>query len=179
MTDAELDNLCKQYKSTRRHALSREAFFDSGKVMVLKRLIDEAKAQGKRLLVFSMFTQVLDIIKRILNEWEIKWVKLTGETKVDERQTLVDEFTNDDSITVFLLSTLAGGMGINLTAASVVVMSVPSEHGGHPVHRLTGSRSALPRASYDQGFNPHNEKQAADRSYRSESSCLPLPSLAF
>jgi SWI/SNF-related matrix-associated actin-dependent regulator 1 of chromatin subfamily A len=126
MTDAELDNLCKQFKSTRRHILPREAFFDSGKVTVLKRLIDEAKAQGKRLLVFSMFTQVLDIIKRILNEWEIKWVKLTGDTKVDERQTLVDEFTNDESITVFLLSTLAGGMGINLTAASVVVMSVPS-----------------------------------------------------
>jgi len=43
-------------------------------------------------------------------------------TKVDERQSLVDEFTNDSEIKVFLLSTLAGGMGINLTAASVVVV---------------------------------------------------------
>lgn len=72
---------------------------------------------------------------------DIKWIVLTGTTKVDERQALVDEFTNDPSITVFLLSTLAGGMGINLTAANVVVV-------------------------YDQGFNPHNEKQAADRAYR-------------
>lgn len=124
MTDAELDNLCKQFKATRKHVLDPKVFFDCGKVMELKRLIDEAKSQGKRLLVFSMFTQVLDIIKRVLDEWEIKWVKLTGDTKVDERQSLVDEFSNDDSITVFLLSTLAGGMGINLTAASVVVMCV-------------------------------------------------------
>lgn len=125
MTDAELDNLCKTFKSTRKHVLDREAFFDCGKITVLKRLIEDARAQGKRLLVFSMFTQVLDIIKRILNEWDIRWIKLTGETKVDERQGLVDQFTNDEDITVFLLSTLAGGMGINLTAASVVVMCVP------------------------------------------------------
>lgn len=57
------------------------------------------------------------------------------------RQGLVDEFTDDASIPVFLLSTKAGGMGINLTAASVVIL-------------------------FDQDFNPHNDKQAADRAYR-------------
>lgn len=51
---------------------------------------------------------------------------LTGSTPVDARQSLVDEFTEDESIEVFLLSTKAGGMGINLTAASVVVMYVLS-----------------------------------------------------
>jgi SWI/SNF-related matrix-associated actin-dependent regulator 1 of chromatin subfamily A len=66
---------------------------------------------------------------------------LDGQTKTDERQSLVDEFTEDESITVFLLSTKAGGVGINLTAASVVVI-------------------------YDQDFNPHNDRQAADRAYR-------------
>lgn len=62
---------------------------------------------------------------------------------MDVRQSLVDEFTEDSdfSIPVFLLSTKAGGMGINLTAASVVIM-------------------------FDQDFNPHNDKQAADRAYR-------------
>lgn len=49
---------------------------------------------------------------------------LTGSTAVDVRQSLVDEFTEDESIPVFLLSTKAGGMGINLTAASVVIMYV-------------------------------------------------------
>jgi len=53
---------------------------------------------------------------------KIKYLILTGSTAVDVRQTLVDEFTEDASITVFLLSTKAGGMGINLTAASVVIM---------------------------------------------------------
>lgn len=68
------------------------------------------------------FTQILDILKTILDHLGVKWVILTGMTKVDERQSLVDEFTNDSEIKVFLLSTLAGGMGINLTAASVVVV---------------------------------------------------------
>lgn len=71
---------------------------------------------------------MLDILKKVLDNLDVKWVKLTGETKVDERQGLVDTFTNDPSITVFLLSTLAGGMGINLTAASVVVLFVSPSH---------------------------------------------------
>lgn len=71
----------------------------------------------------------------------IKWVRLDGATKTDERQSIVDEFTEDKEITIFLLSTKAGGVGINLVAASVVVI-------------------------FDQDFNPHNDKQAADRAYR-------------
>lgn len=66
---------------------------------------------------------------------------LTGSTPVDVRQGLVDEFTEDETISVFLLSTKAGGMGINLTAASVVII-------------------------FDQDYNPHNDKQASDRAYR-------------
>lgn len=73
-------------------------------------------------LPFPQFTQILDILKTVLDHLGVKWVILTGMTKVDERQSLVDEFTNDSEIKVFLLSTLAGGMGINLTAASVVVV---------------------------------------------------------
>lgn len=68
------------------------------------------------------FTQVLDILQKVLDRKEIKYLLLTGSTPVDVRQSLVDEFTEDDTIPVFLLSTKAGGMGINLTAASVVIM---------------------------------------------------------
>ena len=68
---------------------------------------------------FSLkFTQVLDILQAVLKNQDTKFLVLTGSTPVDVRQTLVDEFTDDDSIPVFLLSTKAGGMGINLTAAS-------------------------------------------------------------
>lgn len=84
---------------------------------------------------------MLDILRAILDHRKIKYLLLTGSTAVDVRQSLVDEFNEDDSITVFLLSTKAGGMGINLTAASVVVM-------------------------FDQDFNPHNDRQAQDRAYR-------------
>ena len=70
----------------------------------------------------SQFTQILDILERVLELKKIKYLVLTGSTPVDVRQSLVDEFTEDESIPVFLLSTKAGGMGINLTAASVVIM---------------------------------------------------------
>jgi SWI/SNF-related matrix-associated actin-dependent regulator 1 of chromatin subfamily A len=53
---------------------------------------------------------------------KIKYLLLTGSTAVDVRQSLVDEFNEEDSILCFLLSTKAGGMGINLTAASVVIL---------------------------------------------------------
>ena len=58
----------------------------------------------------------------MLEKEKIQFVVLTGSTPVDARQSLVDQFTADESIQVFLLSTKAGGMGINLTAASVVIM---------------------------------------------------------
>ena len=65
---------------------------------------------------------MLDILQKVLDKREIKYLLLTGSTPVDVRQSLVDEFTDDETIPVFLLSTKAGGMGINLTAASVVIM---------------------------------------------------------
>ncbi|KAG8792546.1 hypothetical protein FRC17_008581, partial [Serendipita sp. 399] len=87
------------------------------------------------------FTQILDILKSVLDFKGYRYLLLTGSTAVDERQGLVDEFNEDENIKVFLLSTKAGGMGINLTAASVVI-------------------------TYDQDFNPHNDLQASDRAYR-------------
>jgi SWI/SNF-related matrix-associated actin-dependent regulator of chromatin subfamily A containing DEAD/H box 1 len=60
----------------------------------------------------------------VLKQRELKYLLLTGSTPVDLRQSLVDEFAEDEGIPVFLLSTKAGGMGINLTAASVVIMCV-------------------------------------------------------
>ena len=93
------------------------------------------------MLIFSQFTTVLDILTIALDAMGVSWVGFTGATKVEDRQVLVDQFTNDPSITVFLLSTKAGGLGINLTAANWVIL-------------------------YDQDFNPQNDKQAMDRSYR-------------
>ncbi|KAJ6499246.1 SNF2 family N-terminal domain-containing protein [Mycena sanguinolenta] len=141
MTDAELQLFCATYKSTRKFLQDEACYLDTGKVQTLLRLLDEYREQGRKVLIFSQFTQILDILKVILTQKDIKYLLLTGSTPVDVRQSLVDEFSEQESISVFLLSTKAGGMGINLTAASVVIM-------------------------YDQDFNPHNDRQAQDRAYR-------------
>ncbi|KAG9316574.1 hypothetical protein JVU11DRAFT_2627 [Chiua virens] len=141
MTDAELQFFYQGYKSTRKYLQDEKCFLDAGKVTVLLRLLEDYGQQKRKVLIFSQFTQILDILQAILKQRSIKYSLLTGSTAVDVRQSLVDEFTEDESISVFLLSTKAGGMGINLTAASVVIM-------------------------FDQDFNPHNDRQAQDRAYR-------------
>ncbi|KAI0769720.1 SNF2 family N-terminal domain-containing protein [Trametes elegans] len=141
MTDAELQVFCATYKSLRRFVQDDDCWMQAGKIQALLKLLDQYQKEGRRILIFSQFTQILDILERVLELKKIKYLVLTGSTPVDVRQTLVDEFTEDESIPVFLLSTKAGGMGINLTAASVVIM-------------------------FDQDFNPHNDKQAQDRAYR-------------
>ncbi|KAF7361843.1 ATP-dependent helicase fft2 [Mycena venus] len=141
MTDAELQFFCTTYKSTRKFLQDDDCYLDAGKVQALLRLLDDYRGQGRKVLIFSQFTQILDILQAILKQKDIKYLLLTGSTPVDVRQSLVDEFSEQEEISVFLLSTKAGGMGINLTAASVVIM-------------------------FDQDFNPHNDRQAQDRAYR-------------
>lgn len=160
MTDAELQYFCKKYKvrwsipfrvnippdypsvqSVNKHALDDDCYLAAGKISKLMKLLEQYKTENKRVLIFSQFTQILDILQAIFKSKDIKYLVLTGSTAVDERQGLVDEFNEDEGISVFLLSTKAGGMGINLTAACVVII-------------------------FDQDFNPHNDKQACDRAYR-------------
>ncbi|PWZ02139.1 hypothetical protein BCV70DRAFT_198417 [Testicularia cyperi] len=140
-TDAQISFSAGSYPSTRKHVLAAKEWMNSGKVQALERLIPEIQAKGDRILIFSQFTMVLDILCVCLENMGIKYVGFTGSTQVEDRQILVDQFTNDPSITVFLLSTKAGGLGINLIAANWVIL-------------------------FDQDFNPHNDKQAADRCYR-------------
>ncbi|KAF9268952.1 hypothetical protein L218DRAFT_542031 [Marasmius fiardii PR-910] len=153
MTDAELQHYCGLYKSTRKFLQPSDCFLDSGKVEALLKLLKEYAEQDRKVLIFSQFTQVLDILELILKERSIKYLVLTGSTPVDVRQSLVDEFTEDESIFAFLLSTKAGGMGINLTAASVVIITT----------ELIFQTCIL---RFDQDFNPHNDRQAQDRAYR-------------
>jgi len=141
MTDAELQVFLRSYLSTHRFLQDENYYLQAGKVQALLRLLTEYRAEGRRMLIFSQFTQILDILQAVFKMQKIKYLLLTGSTAVDIRQSLVDEFNEDESIPCFLLSTKAGGMGINLTSASVVIL-------------------------FDQDFNPHNDKQAQDRAYR-------------
>ncbi|KAF9182591.1 hypothetical protein BGZ50_004815 [Haplosporangium sp. Z 11] len=142
MTDFELHRLCKQYKSVNRFALPGDQWMQAGKVKELETLLPKLINEDKsRILLFSQFTMVLDILESILNTMNIKYLRMDGQSKVEERQPMIDSFNDDESFKVFLLSTKAGGFGINLTGANVVIM-------------------------YDLDFNPHNDKQAEDRAHR-------------
>lgn len=141
MNDFELHRFAGQYRYLQKYALKNNEWMSAGKIEALQRLIPQIRSEGNRLLLFSQFTQVLDILQDVLDTMDVKWLKLTGATSVAERQGLVDEFNEDESIGVFLLSTRAGGLGLNLTAANYVIF-------------------------YDQDYNPHNDRQAEDRAYR-------------
>lgn len=141
MTDFELHLFSTQYKQLNKFALKNEEWMNAGKIEKLKELVISLRSKGSRILVFSQFTQMLAILEKVMECIGVKFLILTGSTSVGERQPLVDQFTNDESITVFLLSTKAGGLGLNLMAADTVVI-------------------------FDQDFNPHNDRQAEDRAYR-------------
>merc|ERR1719369_1344474 len=94
-----------------------------------------------RVLIFSQFTMLLDGLEKYLRIRGYKYLRLDGSTAVPERQAMIDTFNTDDSYFIFLLSTKAGGLGINLTAANTVIL-------------------------HDLDFNPYNDKQAEDRCHR-------------
>lgn len=107
---------------------------DSAKIKTLQRLILEMKARGDRILLFSQFVIMLDILEVVLETMGIRFLRLDGSTPGSERMALIDEYNHTPSITVFLLSTKACGLGINLTSANTVIL-------------------------YDIDFNPHNDAQ--------------------
>ena len=94
----------------------------AGKVEALERILPAALERGDRVLLFSQFTQVLDILEAVLDTMGVRYLKLTGQTNVSDRQAIVDQFYDDPGIGVFLLSTRAGGLGLNLAAANIVIM---------------------------------------------------------
>jgi SNF2 family DNA or RNA helicase len=96
-------------------------------------------AEGHKVLVFSQFVTMLELIRVELTARGIAHLLLTGQT--EKRQTLVDQFQSDPAIPVFLLSLKAAGSGLNLTAASYVVL-------------------------FDPWWNPAVEAQAIDRTHR-------------
>lgn len=142
MSDYELNALCEKFPNTlSSYVLDKEKWHDSGKVAKLLDLIKQTIMKKEKILVFSLFTQMLDILEKVLSFANISFLRLDGQTSVDTRQDIIDRFYEDEDIPVFLLSTKAGGFGINLVAANNVVI-------------------------FDQSFNPHDDKQAEDRAHR-------------
>lgn len=114
---------------------------ESSKLNQCIEIIQDAVLGGHKILLFSSYTSMFEIIEEQLKKLEINYLKLTGQTKVGERIKLVDEFNTNKDIKVFLISLKAGGTGLNLTGADMVI-------------------------HYDPWWNLSAENQATDRTYR-------------
>lgn len=112
---------------------------DSAKLGALRELVEEAQSGGHKVLIFSQFVSMLKIIREALNEDKVKYEYLDGSTK--DRDSAIENFQTDPTITAFLISLKAGGSGLNLTAADIVI-------------------------HYDPWWNPAVEDQASDRAHR-------------
>ncbi|MGL5576991.1 MAG: DEAD/DEAH box helicase [Sarcina sp.] len=113
---------------------------ESSKIEALLEVLDEKLSTGSKVLVFSHFTSVLKNISDKLKEFEIKFSYLDGSVNVNKRLSEIEKF-NSEEANVFLISTKAGGTGLNLTSANVVI-------------------------HFDPWWNPAVEDQATDRVYR-------------
>jgi len=114
---------------------------ESSKLNQCLEIIEGAIAAKHKILLFSGFTSMFDILTPELEKRGIEYSILTGQTKVDTRIEMVDEFNKDDNIKVFLISLKAGGTGLNLTGADMVI-------------------------HYDPWWNLSAQNQATDRAYR-------------
>ncbi len=113
----------------------------SAKLDAFRELLAEAVDDGHRLLVFSQFTRLLDLVGAELEAQGIPWCRLDGTMSPSQRQAEVDRFQSGPGVPVFLLSLKAGGTGLNLTGADTVV-------------------------HLDPWWNPAAEAQATDRAHR-------------
>ncbi|MAD24502.1 MAG: hypothetical protein CMO44_10070 [Verrucomicrobiales bacterium] len=113
-----------------------------GKLTLLKKMLDQLKAQGHRVLIFSQMTKMLDLLEDFLDGINLRYERIDGGITGSMRQEAIDRFNKPNAEQfVFLLSTRAGGLGINLATADTVII-------------------------YDSDWNPHNDIQAFSRAHR-------------
>lgn len=134
----KLRQVCCDLRLVKSSAAQRKPDSHSGKLANLLEMLDELRAEGRRVLLFSQFTSMLALIEAELQQRDFPYVLLTGSTT--DRRTPVRQFQNGQ-VPLFLISLKAGGTGLNLTAADTVI-------------------------HYDPWWNPAAENQATDRAYR-------------
>jgi len=123
------------------YAKDEGLFRTSGKAEVLDRLLPKLVRFGHKVLIFSQFTSVLDILEDLLAWRGIASVRLDGQVPHKSRRERLERFAADPALSVFLLSARAGGLGLNLQAADTVIL-------------------------FDLDWNPQNDKQAVARVHR-------------
>lgn len=113
----------------------------SGKLQVLDAMLTKLKDRGHKVLLFSTFTSLIDILEDYLSLRSFRYFRLDGSTSLDDRQIYIKDFNNDPEVFLFLISTRAGGLGINLASADTVII-------------------------FDSDWNPQVDLQAQDRCHR-------------
>lgn len=93
----------------------------SSKMIQCLDILNNAILSGHKVLLFSQFTSMLDILKKELDESSIPYMELTGKTKSDKRLEMVNKFNTENDVKVFLISLKAGGTGLNLIGADIVI----------------------------------------------------------
>ncbi|KAI7847267.1 SNF2 family N-terminal domain-containing protein [Circinella umbellata] len=119
----------------------RDLILDSGKLATLDRLLERLKSEGHRCLVYFQMTRMIDLFEEYISYKQYKYLRLDGSSKISDRRDMVSDWQTRPEIFIFLLSTRAGGLGINLTAADTVIF-------------------------YDSDWNPTVDQQAMDRAHR-------------
>jgi SNF2 family DNA or RNA helicase len=113
----------------------------SGKMVLLDKLLPKLRQEGHKVLIFSQFVKMLDLISDYCDFRNFNYERLDGRVRGNERQKAIDRFETQNDSFVFLLSTRAGGVGINLTAADICII-------------------------FDSDWNPQNDVQAQARCHR-------------
>ena len=143
-----LRKICNHPDLVEHKTLSKKVGYDygnaakSGKMQVVKALIEIWKRGGHKTLLFAQHRIMLDILEEFVRSLPgFNYRRMDGNTSIKDRQDLVDEFNRDESIHVFLLTTKVGGLGVNLTGADRVII-------------------------YDPDWNPSTDVQARERAWR-------------
>ncbi|KAJ1949865.1 putative DNA helicase ino80 [Linderina macrospora] len=113
----------------------------SGKMAVLDKLLMRLKAEGHRVLLYFQMTKMIDLFEEYLAYRKYTYLRLDGSSRISDRRDMVMDWQTRDDIFIFLLSTRAGGLGINLTAADTVIF-------------------------FESDWNPTVDSQAMDRAHR-------------
>uniref|UniRef100_A0A4X2JVM4 Proliferation-associated SNF2-like protein n=1 Tax=Vombatus ursinus TaxID=29139 RepID=A0A4X2JVM4_VOMUR len=126
---------------TQEFQINEELVTSSGKFLILDRMLPELKNRGHKVLLFSQMTMMLDILMDYCYLRNYSFSRLDGSMSYVEREENMHKFNTDPEVFLFLVSTRAGGLGINLTAADTVII-------------------------YDSDWNPQSDLQAQDRCHR-------------
>ncbi|EJW04007.1 hypothetical protein EDEG_01701 [Edhazardia aedis USNM 41457] len=113
----------------------------SGKLVVLDTLLQKLKQEKHRVLIYFQMTKMMDLMEDYLIKRKYSYLRLDGSSRLKTRKELIDEWQKNEDRFIFILSTRAGGLGINLTAADTVIF-------------------------YDSDWNPTIDQQAMDRAHR-------------